>query len=138
MDAMLNAAEAALRRAAGPALRLAALWRQLRDERRDGGLDLARLRIALESRPDRFRVLDPWRGPWRSLAPREGSDPWVVVVGDPGDRDGAPATAVRRLRESVRWLGVTLDAGSVREVGRWHAMVVAEEEARATLDRRAA
>jgi len=27
---------------------------------------------ALEARTDLFRVLDPWRGPWRAAAPRPG------------------------------------------------------------------
>lgn len=145
MDALVNAAESVLRRHAAPALRLTELLQLVRAETGIGTLDALRLRSTLETHPDRFRLLDPWRGPWRFI--RRVSDahtpaePWVVVVGDPGDQ-GAPEPASRdveqRLRASVRWLGLTLDAGSSRAVARWHAMVLEESGARASLRRKAA
>lgn len=139
MDRLLLAAEAALRHHAAPALRLTELLRQVR--LRLGAItpDTEGLRRALQSRPDRFRVLDPWRGPWRhvardpALAP--AGDPWVVVVGDPGD-DGADCYAgtsddlsrtQERLRASVRWLGTRLDGGTSRAVARFHVIAVAAE-----------
>jgi hypothetical protein len=139
LDAILASAETALRRNSAPALRLGELLYMVRADTRDVTLDSGRLRAALEGRPDRFRVLDPWRGPWRSVGPTQSGEPWVVVVGDPGDWDGgAAAGAERTLRESVRWLALTVDAGSLRDVGRWHAIAVAEPAARAMVRRKAA
>jgi hypothetical protein len=139
LDTILLSAEAALRRNAAPALRLGELLLVVRADTRDVTLGEERLRSALESRPDRFRVLDPWRGPWRFVGPSHSGEPWVVVVGDPGDRDARAANSpAHTLRESVRWLGLTVDQGSHREVGRWHAIAVAEPGAREMVRRRAA
>lgn len=145
MDALVTAAEAVLRRNVAPALRLSDLLRQVRAETGVATLGPGRLRTVLESYPDRFRVLDPWRGPWRFVrgeAPVHGAaDAWVLVVGDPGDQGGAEPTGSRlerRLRASVWWLGLTLDAGSGHAVRRWHAMVVAEHGVRASMERKAA
>jgi hypothetical protein len=42
------------------------------------------------------------------------------------------------LRESVRWIGRSVDGRSTLEVGRWYAIALAEREARRALARRAA
>jgi hypothetical protein len=145
MDALVRSAENVLRRHAAPALRLSELLGHVRSETGLRTLDAGRLRGVLETRPDRFRLLDPWRGPWRFV--RRGSttgrgvDPWVVVVGDPGDeggaREGRPRPD-RRLSASVRWLALTLDATSGRTVSRWHGIAVASDAARTALARKAA
>jgi len=145
MDALVCAAEATLRRHAAPALRLSQLLGHVRADTGLRTLDADRLRSVLETRPDRFRILDPWRGPWRfvhrgSTAER-GNDPWVVVVGDPGDEGGVQEGRPRpdrRLSTSVRWLALTLDATSGRTVCRWHGIAIASDAACTALRGRAA
>jgi hypothetical protein len=134
-------AESALREHAHPALRL----RELVDvvsQRVDRTLDGTRLRAILESYPDRFRILDPWRGPWRSLLGAHpdgalGCDVWVVAVAPPDRPPGGPPVAVK-LRETVRWLGRGIDPRSPREVSRWYAIALAERALRDAVARRAA
>lgn len=140
MNRLLQAAEAVLRQHPAPALRLSELLRHVRA--RIGALtpDAAGLQRALAARPDRFRVLDPWRGPWKRVArdPRypAAGDPWVVVVGDPGDQGADPGTAEpplshpqRRLRASVRWLGARLDGEETCSLSRFHAIAIGAEAA---------
>lgn len=141
MNPIAHFAEQALREHPHPALRLSELV-ELISARVDRTLDADRLRAELERYPDCFRVLDPWRGPWRTLrrahAARERArDVWVVAVRDPGG-GVAPAGAALKLRESVRWLGRGVDPRSPREVCRWHAVVLSERAARTALARRAA
>lgn len=140
MDVLVTAAETVLRRHAAPALRLSELLDHVRADTGARGLEESRLRGALELHPDRFRLLDPWRGPWRFVRGqgRGGphTEPWVVLVGDPGGQTGEDAigsATERRLRDSVRWLALTLDTGSSRAVTRWHSLVMAERRARARL-----
>lgn len=129
MEHVLSAAEQILRASGAPALRLGALLDELRATTGERSLQAPRLRSLLEGRPDRFRVLDPWRGPWRPVARAEAAargEPWVVAVRDGGDVTGAYASPrlVRRIRECVRWLGLDLDIASVRRVVRWQALVL--------------
>lgn len=135
MDPYLQAAEHALRRSPAPALHLTELLHQVRSETRDLSLDAPRLATALHGRPDLFRVLDPWRGPWRFLRDPESTsrppelDPWVVVVSDPGNGDGEGRPASHRLKASVRWLARDIDPRSGRALARWSALALAAEEA---------
>ncbi|HSW31912.1 MAG TPA: hypothetical protein VLH75_20680 [Longimicrobiales bacterium] len=129
MEHVLSAAEQILRASGAPALRLGALLDELRVTTGERSLQASRLRSLLEGRPDRFRVLDPWRGPWRPVVRAEDpalGEPWVVAVRDGGDGTGAFASPrlVRRIRECVRWLGLDLDAASARRVVRWQALVL--------------
>ena len=89
---------------------------------------------ALEARPDLFRVLYPWRGPWRAAAPRPGrtcaAQPPDHALDPPGERWVVPlgrATCDRdaraRLKASLVHLGRTLDERSPIEMARWLAMV---------------
>lgn len=139
MDTYLRAAECALRRSAAPALHLTDLLHEVRCETRDLSLDAARLETALQARPDLFRVLDPWRGPWRFLREPEHSegprdlDPWVVVVSDPADGDGAGRRGTHRLSACIRWLARGVDPRSGRALARWSALALAAEEARDAL-----
>jgi len=129
MEHILSAAEQILRNSGAPALRLSALLDELVATTGARALDAARLRALLEGRPDRFRILDPWRGPWRFVgrdAEASSAEPWVVVVRDLGDGAGAPGRSgtLRMVRESVRWLGLHVDARSPRRVMRWEGLVL--------------
>ena len=67
-----------------PALRLAELA-ELVAERFDRRMDGLRLRTLLEGHPDRFRILEPYGGPWR--VPEAGGRPmadeaWVVAIAE--------------------------------------------------------
>lgn len=138
MNAVARCAEVALRAHPHPTLRLSELV-DLVAELVDRGLTAPRLRAILEDHPERFRIIEPWRGPWRPRvqAVQEGiAQAWVVAVSDPGDRPGAPRTALR-LRESVRWLGRGLDPRSRMDVSRWYAIVLAERATREAVVRRA-
>ena len=142
MNPIVMCAESALRQHPHPALRLSELV-QLVAERVDRTLDEHRLRSALESHPDRFRLLDPWRGPWRGTLARDSrdarsSDVWVVAVVDPTQPQDHPGAAALKLRESVRWLGRGVDPRSPHEVSRWYAIVLAERAIREAVVRRAA
>lgn len=142
MENVLSTAEQILRASGAPALRLGSLLSELRLVPGGSLLDAPRLQGILEAHPHRFRVLDPWRGPWRPVgevprgAPR---DPWVVAVRDQGDGSGVTAAAGlgRKVRESVRWLGLTLDPTSPRRVIRWQALVAEGERAQRSLRRAA-
>lgn len=156
MDALAHAAEEILTTHPHPALRLGELLALVAD-RVDRGLRADRLRCALEAEPTRFRIIESWRIRWPTLA-REGSpqgDAWVVAIAHAGktDDEGRHATpireggrrthereenAARMLRESVRWIGRSVDGRSTLEVGRWYAIALAEREARRALARRAA
>jgi hypothetical protein len=133
--------ESTLHRQAHPAVRLGELAGVVA-ERFDRTLDAARLRAILEGYPDRFRLLDPWRGPWRTLAQRNAGEPspaidaWVIGVGEREPPPAAPAAI--KLRESVRWLARGVDARSVSGVGRWYAIALAERAVRQAVVRRAA
>lgn len=143
MESILGAAEAALRQDGSPALRLSELLRLVRTRTRRLGLRADDLRRVLESDTQRFRVLDPWRGPWRHLeakdTPQEVCDPWVLVVGDPGGDDARLGSfgPRRRMGESVRWLGLGVDPRSLRELSRWHCVALSERRARRELEKAA-
>jgi hypothetical protein len=139
MEAILEAAEAVLRQDGAPALRLSELLRPVRARTRQLGLRADDLRRVLESDTQRFRVLDPWRGPWRHLEandiPGDVCDPWVLVVRDPGGDGARPESdgPERRMGESVRWLGLGVDPLSPRDVSRWHCVALAERSVRGDL-----
>ena len=140
MNPISSLAEAVLGRHPFPALRLSELL-ELVAERVDRALDARRLRAVLEEHPERFRVFDPWRGPWRSVvAAGSGgnTDPWVVLVSETAVEPDVDGRTALTLRESVRWLGRTIDARSATDVGRWYAIVLSERASRRAVTRRAA
>ena len=142
VNPIASCAEAILRRHAHPALRLSELV-ELVAEQVDRALDAPRLRAILEEHPERFRILDPWRGPWRSVwsvpgAQREPREAWVVVVTDPAVDPAERDSTVLRLRESVRWLGRGVDPRSPTAVSRWYAIALTERETRRVVARRVA
>lgn len=97
----------------------------------------------IRHQPERFRVLDPWRGPWRPL--RSGSrlrpvpacplagagigSGWWVVPGGEGSAEAEPDRLCRTLRQTLASLGRGVDGESVTALTRWVGMVL---EARAT------
>lgn len=120
MQTLADRAAETLARHPAPALSLDELVQQVRGGGTVVGPDV--LLRALEARPDLFRVLDPWRGPWRRASPRSwtpAATPWVVGLGRYPRVDG-PAG---RLKASVAWLGRTLDDRSVLDLVRWLGMV---------------
>ncbi len=142
MEPIASCAERTLRRHVHPALRLSELL-ELVAEAIDRTLDAPRLRAILEMHPDRFRLLDPWRGAWKTVrrdlvGGSEAGEVWVVVVTDPGDPPDGAGPAATNLRESVRWLGRGIDPRSSIEVSRWYAIALAERKARQAVVRRAA
>ena len=141
MNEIIQSAERILREHPHPALRLSELH-QLVAERFDRNMEPGLLRSLLEHHPQLFRILDPWRGPWRAAVGREGAapifDPWVVVVTDPGGGDPPAGPAAIRLRESVRWLSRDVDVRSPQELSRWYAIILEERAARRVIERRAA
>jgi hypothetical protein len=141
MNPIALCAEATLLQHPHPALRLSELL-ELVAERVDRTLDEGRLRSVLERHPDRFRVLDPWRGAWRSALAHDVSegrrDVWVLAVAEPGHPPDGSGPVALKLRESVRWLGRGIDPRSPLEVGRWHALVIADRALREAMSKRAA
>jgi hypothetical protein len=140
METIVQATEAVLRSHPAPALRLSELRRLVRARTPAVGPGTTRLRSTLERRPDLFRVLDPRRGPWRSVPeearPPAFGEPWVVVVSDPPHGRGIPRTELSHsLRTCVRWLGLGVDASSPRELARWQEVALSEREARAAVGR---
>ncbi len=137
MDIIATRAEVALHAHPHPALTLSELV-DLIAEQVDRGLTPPRLRVILEGHPEHFRIIEPWHGPWRTQADGEGAgQAWVVSVTCPDSPPDTPHTALR-LRESVRWLGLGVDARSRMEVSRWHAIALAERATREAVVRRAA
>ena len=103
-----------------PALPLDQLADQVKDSGAAVGPDI--LLRALEARPDLFRVLDPWRGPWRSASRRAaGRARATWVVGLALSR-GSGGTATQ-LKASLVHLGRTVDEESVTDLARWLGMV---------------
>jgi hypothetical protein len=103
----------------------------------------------IRSRPDLFRVLDPWRGAWRTLAEgmvvARGSAettagwgqqkrPWIVALPPSTEQVGTDQhPLVGRLRESLVWLARALDHDSVAALSRWSLLVREETELRERL-----
>jgi hypothetical protein len=123
MHTLADRAAETLARHPAPALPLDELVEQVRDGGTVVGPEV--LLRALEARPDLFRVLDPWRGPWRCASPRSRASAgprwprWVVGLG-PYPRG---AGAGGRLKSSLAWLGRTVDERSVLDLVRWLGMI---------------
>ncbi|MEX2467580.1 MAG: hypothetical protein WD995_11775 [Gemmatimonadota bacterium] len=143
-----------------PALRLSELLPPVAD-RVDRSLTVERLRESLAEHPESFRLLDPWKGPWRSSTPARSEvttvretratrsqrgggeedrrgDVWVVLLIDPHGAAAPCSGSPLTLRESVRWLARCIDARSPLSVSRWYAIALAERESRRALTRRSA
>jgi len=139
MDTLPYTAETVLRRHPAPALRLGELLRLVRLSLRNPALDRDRLLRSLSACPERFRLLDPWRGPWKRVIvgpePVPQPEPWVVLVGDPGGEAGpsVDGMAAARMRVCVRWMATGVDPTSAWSLARWHGLAVAEASVRTVL-----
>ncbi len=151
MQSLLHSARRILERHPAPALPFAELHRLLSEERAGPPPRPSFLLELMRARPGDFRILDPWRGPWQPVARssfggrerpyhrrlREAGaamDVWVLAAGRRDGPDvGEVSPTVRRLRESLHWLGRRVDADSPRALARWLGLVGREDRLRARL-----
>ena len=145
MDDLIHAADAALRCSPSPAMPLSHLVEEARAATGSTTLDPHRLLAGLRHYPERFKVLEPGKGPWRfvsagSAAPSP-TEPWVVSLRDPESPEGAEVgTRIQsRLRESVRLVTASVDQSSPRDVARWYALALSgQATARVLREKKAA
>lgn len=138
METVAERAHRVLARQRTPALSTRELHRLLSGELGGPPPPMELFLHQLRRRPDLFRILEPWRGPWGPLLPspreRSGSpgvaadleirgDLWVVPADGGGALDEEPDPAVRTLRASLLAVGRRVDDGSVTALTRWMAMV---------------
>lgn len=123
METLAQRAAQSLAHHSSPALPLQELTEVVRS---GGGVVGASVLLrALQERPDLFRLLDPWRGPWRANAVRHSGrgmgepaaapvgERWVVPL---GQSTRYPARdPLGRLKASMIHLGRTLDERSMTE-----------------------
>lgn len=140
MQAILQHAEEVLRQHPAPAMELGELHSRLRELRPTCTPVCATLRGILENSPHRFRVVDPWCGPWLHCREEDRPDTDGVVViaigGVCSEGDPSPGSAL--LRESLRWIARGIDLRSQGGVARLYALILAEDAARSRLRRKAA
>ena len=136
MNPIAEHADRVLRAHPGAAMHLVSLLAEVR-RAVDPTLCCSGLRRILEESPHRFHVLNAWDARWPERRASTESDrrAWVVATDPPASR---PATRNPRLRESIRWVGRTLDRRSGSEMSRWEELVLREEATRQALDRAAA
>jgi len=140
MEAIISHAEEVLRHHPAPAMALTELQRRLRERRPAYAPSCASLRVLMEERPDRFRVVDPWRRPWLHTPgehSEEARDVLVMAITRASSNDGRLAPD-ERLRESVRWISRGVDMRSPTSVARLYALLLAEGGTRPHLRQRAA
>ena len=103
---------------------------------------------AVRARPNLFRLLDPWRGPWRvsgrksperspiTSSPLGGvpDELWVLLLEPPTDSELDPP--MRMLQESMLAAGRRVDEHSVTALARWIRMSLEVAEAAPSLQRR--
>ncbi len=103
---------------------------------------------AVRARPNLFRLLDPWRGPWRvpkrtgpggstlGSRPLGGAtdEPWVLLLEPPTDSELDPP--LRMLQESMLAAGRRVDEHSVTALARWLRMSLKVADAASSLQRR--
>jgi len=79
----------------------------------------------LSSRPDDFRFLNPWSGPWKGPG-HHGIDrrrvPWIQLR-RPADRGPTTDRPETLLAESIRLLGISVDADSFTALARWLRLI---------------
>lgn len=111
---------------------------------------------ALATEPGRFRLVDPWRGPWSTLRRRSGPagrEPSRVsgaaaprlevfegpsVVPEPGDTPWSPgpaAVVLGLMRQTLVRLGWRVDESSPVDLARWYQLVLESARVRGRLTR---
>ena len=134
MHPIALAAERILHDHPSPALRVGEILPYVA-ERVDRTLTARRLEAVLSEHPQRFRILDPWVGPWRQITDPHARDAWIVLVHEatPSGRPDSPRPQLlSTLRESIRWLARSIDSDSPSDV--WRCCTMLSEE-RAVRDR---
>ena len=78
----------------------------------------------LETRPEEFRFLDPWTGPWKEDPRRAPADRtrWIQLRARV-DRGPAGCRSETVLAETLRVVGVTVEAESFTALARWLSLV---------------
>lgn len=150
MDALVDRAAQAATRHPAPALRIRDLARIVQQS--GAGVSDTVLLAALRRDPGRFRLVDPWRGPWstlrRNTSPMGDSDdprndgttsslldgPRLVPA--PGSKSWSPgpsAPTIQRMRQTMIRLGWRIDDSSPTDLARWHRLVLESTRVRARL-----
>ena len=150
MDALVDRAAQAAARHPAPALRIRDL--ALMVQQSGAGVSDAVLLAALMGHPRRFRLVDPWRGPWSTLRkdPRATGDPGDSqrrghpsslldgprLVPAPGGKAWSPgrtAPTMHRMRQTMIRLGWHIDESSPTDLARWHRLVLESTRVRTRL-----
>jgi hypothetical protein len=85
----------------------------------------------LRARPDRFRILNPWIGPWRTAMRRHegpGFLPWVIALRVPRTPRGPGCRSLVSMTESLRAIAARLDSDCPSSVARCLGLLVAGRE----------
>lgn len=141
MDALVDRATRAAHHHPAAALSLSQLAGLVRDAGARIPDDV--LLQALQADPRRFRIVDPWRGPWSLLrrwaqrasthsgrtrphAPIPGlvDGPKVVPRLGAGARRSGPAGRLPQLRRTLVRLGWSVDDSSPMDLARWQRLVL--------------
>jgi hypothetical protein len=150
MDTLVDRAARAASRHPSPALRVSELARMVQGS--GTGVPDSVLLRALLAEPGRFRLIDPWRGPWSTLRehPRgartdlalpNADRPRTLVDGprlvpEAGEKRWTPgpgAAAADRMRRTMIRLGWRIDDASHVDLARWHRLVLESTRARRKL-----
>ncbi len=86
----------------------------------------------LRARPERFRILNPWIGPWRTAMRRQeggGFLPWVIALRGPRTPRASGCRSLESMTESLRAIAARLDPGCPTSVARCLGLLVAGREA---------
>ena len=131
MEEILREAEEVLCGYPAAAMELTELHARLRHRRPVDTPSCAALRSLLESHPNRFRVVDPWSGPWLDPGdhPRSETEHVVVVAVGSGAPSSGRLPPHLRLRESLRWVARGIDLRSRGGAARLYALLLAEKDA---------
>jgi len=153
MDPLVDRAAQAASRHPSPALRVPELARMVKGS--GAGVPDAVLLRALLTEPGRFRLIDPWRGPWSTLranrrlgrpdpTPRNDDPPPMLMDGprlipQPGEKRWMPGPggdATDRMRRTMIRLGWRIDDASHVDLARWHRLVLESARVRKKLSPR--
>lgn len=140
MESLLRSARRILRSHPAPALPFRQLHRLIALERAGPPPDPDLLLERMRTRPASFRIVDPWRGAWSPLTAPAASraaaayrrrlarrgpalDVWVLSASEEAEAESGRDRPLARLRETIRWLGRSVDAGSPTALARWLGLV---------------
>lgn len=148
MESLPDVAYRILARHPAPALPLRELHRQVALARPGPTPTAESLLARIRSRRRSFRILDPWRGPWRVLRSRSdeatrralrdaglGLEPWVMAADRTAEgQPDRPDPAVPLLRTTMHHLSLAIDRDSASALARWILLLREERAIRRRLD----